>query len=432
MDHDEEVGRTVTRGEAAMAGSGGRIRMGRAALCAAVAATALTIGLIPLPARADDPVPVRAGAFTLDGAGYGHGIGMSQYGAYGAATQGRTYSQILSFYYPGTTLGTRSTTELIRVWLEGDADRDLRVRPSRGLAVSDDLGRSYTVPVGSAYREWRAVRSVDGYFKLQYLSSSGNWVTKGHPLSASAQRTWRFGNTAKLLTVRLTDGSYRELRGSVATFFYGSGTRTVNRLRVETYLRSVVPSEMPTSWSAHAVRAQAVAARTYAARLKSAAPTGASWDICDSVSCQVYRGHATTVGGTRTVHETSNGDAAVAATAGRIVTYQGTIALTQFSSSNGGHSAPGAFPYLKPQPDPYDAVVRPNSWTVTLTAAAVGRAYPTVGAVEQLQVLSRDGYGLFGGRVLSIRVTGSTGSVTVSGPDFRFALTLRSALFTVR
>jgi SpoIID/LytB domain protein len=357
---------------------------------------------------------------------------MSQYGAYGAAVRGLTWPEIVAFYYPGTARSTRSTTELIQVWLEGDQDRDLRVRPSARLRVSDDLGTTYTLPVGSRYRAWRAVRSVTGIFKLQYLSSSGSWVTKRHPLSASPRRTWRITNTAKVVEVRLTDGSSRELRGSVAVFFYGSATRTVNRLRVETYLRSVVPSEMPTSWPTQAVRAQAVAARTYAFRALAGPGPDPRWDICDSVSCQVYRGYAsTTPGGTRTVHETSGGDAAVSATAGRILTYGGAVALAQFSSSNGGHSARGDYPYLRPQPDPYDAVIRANTWTATLTAAAIAEAYPTVGEVRELRVLSRDGYGRYGGRVTSIEITGSTSSLTVTGPQFRFATRLRSTLFTI-
>ena len=391
------------------------------------------VTLAPIPAHADPPVPVGDdGEFSLSGAGFGHGIGMSQYGAYGAADIGRTWPEILAFYYPGTTRSTRSTTQLIQVWLEGDQDRDLRVRPSAGLRVSDDVGTTYTLPVGSRYRAWRAVRSVTGIFKLQYLDSLGAWVTKTHPLSASPSRTWRFTNTAKLVEVRLTDGSSREVRGSVAAFFYGSGTRTVNRLRVETYLRSVVPSEMPTSWPTQAVRAQAVAARTYAFRALAGAGTNPRWDICDSVRCQVYRGYAsTTPAGTRTVQETSSGDAAVAATAGRILTFGGTAALTQFSSSNGGHSAPGGYPYLRPQPDPYDAVIRPNTWTATLTAAAIAEAYPTIGEVLELRVLSRDGYGRYGGRVVSIEITGSTASVTATGPQFRFATGLRSTLFTI-
>jgi peptidoglycan hydrolase-like amidase len=145
----------------------------------------------------------------------------------------------------------------------------------------------------------------------------------------------------------------------------------------------------------------------------------------------VYQGYATTADGKRTVHETSLGNAAIAATAGKIITYNRTAALTQFSSSNGGHSAPGAYPYLKAQPDPYDDVIRPNTWSTTLSAAAIAEAYPSVGTVQQLQVVRRDGYGRFGGRVLAIDIVGSDASVTVSGPEFRFAVGLRSTLFTV-
>ena len=297
-------------GDAAMSEFRGRARLARAVVRAlGVLTVTVAVVLAPMPAYADPAVPIGDdGAFSLSGAGFGHGIGMSQYGAYGAAVSGRTWPEILAFYYPGTARSTRSTTELIQVWLEGDQDRDLRVRPSAGLRVSDNIGTTYTVPVGSGYRSWRAVRSVTGIFKLQYLDSSGSWVTKGHPLSASPSRTWRFTNTAKLVEVRLTDGSSAEVRGSVAVFFYGSGTRTVNRLRVETYLRSVVPSEMPTSWHTQAVRTQAVAARTYAFRALAGTGPDSRWDICAASAAGLSRLRQHHTSGTRTVHETTNGN----------------------------------------------------------------------------------------------------------------------------
>jgi stage II sporulation protein D len=76
-------------------------------------------------------------------------------------------------------------------------------------------------------------------------------------------------------------------------------------------------------------------------------------------------------------------------------------------------------------------VIQPNTWTATLSAAALAQAYPTVGEVRELRVLSRDGYGRYGGRVTSIEITGRVASVTVSGPQFRFATGLRSTLFTI-
>lgn len=409
-------------------------RLGGAVAGALSAFALILVGVVaPLPAAADTAVSPKSGVFTLSGRGHGHGWGMSQYGAYGAATKGLTWQQILAFYYTGTALATQSTTQQIRVWISADHDSDLHVVPASGLKVSSTGGGSYELPIG--YTAWRAVRPKSTLVLQYFSSSSGSWVTDSK--NTLAQGTWTFQNTAKIVKVRLTDGSYREFRGTVSVFLYGTGTRTVNRLAMEDYLKSVVPSEMPTSWHANAVRSQAVAARSFAARTKAGVASSAKWDVCDTVNCQVYKGYATTVGGTRTVHETSNGNAAVLATAGQIVKYGSEIALTQFSSANGGHSAPGSYPYLKAQPDPYDGVIKSQAWTKTLTTSAVAAAYPSVGTVKQLQVVARDGYGPYGGRVESIKIIGSTTSVTDTGSAFRFKVRtsddqpLRSTLFTI-
>lgn len=123
----------------------------------------------------------------------------------------------------------------------------------------------------------------------------------------------------------------------------GTGGRTINNVLLEDYVKGVVPAEMPTSWAANAVRAQAVAARSYAVRLQRFARYS-EYDICDTTACQVYGGMS---------RETSGGNAAVKATAGSIVTYRGVVALTQFASSNGGYSARGDYPYLAAHRDPY-------------------------------------------------------------------------------
>ncbi|GAA2106247.1 hypothetical protein GCM10009841_25710 [Microlunatus panaciterrae] len=404
-----------------------RLTRAVAALLGALILAALSV-LTVLPARADTAVSPKAGVFTLYGAGYGHGWGMSQYGAYGAATKGLTWQQIMAFYYPGTTLATRSVTATIRVWITEDTDNDLRVLPSSGLKVSDTNGHSYTMPTGTGYRAWRAV-VTSTTMKLQYRNADGDWVTRTTTLTPG---TWTFSNTAKIVKVWLTDGTYREFRGTVSGMRIGTTTsRTVNTLTMEQYLQSVVPSELPTSWHPEAVRSQAVAARTYAARLQASAATGATYDVCDTTACQVYKGYAITSGGVRTLQETAAGNAAVSATAGRYLAYGSTVALTQFSSSNGGYAAQGDYPYLPAHPDPYDAVIKPNTWTATLTTTAIAAAYPAVGTVRQLQVLSRDGYGRWGGRVESIKIIGSTTSQTVTGMAFRTKLALRSTLFTI-
>jgi len=390
-------------------------------------AALLTTSLLrPVPASADSAVSPRSGSFTISGAGWGHGWGMSQYGAYGAATKGLTWRQILAFYYQGTKLSQQASGYLIRVWITADNDGDLRVRPTAGLTLRDASGHSYLLPTGSRYRAWRVKRSGTGY-ALSYLNPDRVWVSQRTNLSAT---TWRFTNTAKIVKVVMPTGSVREYRGSVALIKWGTSGRTVNRLRMETYLKSVVPAEMPTSWSANAVRAQAVAARSYATKLKQWAGSR-PYDICDTTSCQVYRPYAVTYQGSRTVYETANGNAAITATARVIVTYNGVTALTQFSSSNGGHSAQGDFPYLAPRPDPYDGLIKSQSWSRSISTTTIARAWPAVGTVRQLQIITRDGDGRWGGRVEAMKIIGSVGTVSLSGLSFQRAFGLRSTLFTI-
>jgi SpoIID/LytB domain protein len=182
----------------------------------------------------------------------------------------------------------------------------------------------------------------------------------------------------------------------VALIKRGSGGRTINNALLEDYVKGVVPVEMPTSWAADAVRAQAVAARSYAVRLRDFR-TYSGFDICDTTACQVYGG----VG-----RETAAGNAAVKATAGKIVTYHGKVALTQFASSNGGYGAQGDYPYLAAHRDPYDGVIKSQAWRQTITASSIMRAWPSVGTVKQLQISSRDSAGAWGGRVKTIKIIG--------------------------
>lgn len=196
-------------------------------------------------------------------------------------------------------------------------------------------------------------------------------------------------------------------------------------------MRSVVPSEMPTSWAPDAVRAQAVAARSYAIRIRDFT-SYSGYDICDTTACQVYGGKATTTsGGMRIVRETAAGTAAAKATAGTIVTYDGQVALTQFASSNGGAMSSGGYPYLREKNDPYDGVVKSPAWSKTVTAKAVAHAYPSVGKVKQLKIMDRDGSGRYGGRVVTIKIVGSRTTLTVSGSGFQSKFRMRSSLYKV-
>jgi hypothetical protein len=128
--------------------------------------------LTAMPASADSGVAPRSGSFTIRGAGWGHGWGMSQYGAYGAARKGLSWKQILRFYYPGTQLKTMSSgTTKIKVWITADDDGSLRVLPASGLTVHDTAGYRYTVPTGSNYTSWRISRSGSEY-RLSYRTKA--------------------------------------------------------------------------------------------------------------------------------------------------------------------------------------------------------------------------------------------------------------------
>lgn len=341
---------------------------------------------------------------------------MSQYGAYGAARSGLNWRQILAFYYPGTQQVHQRPGTTIRVWITADHDSDLKVLPAPGLQVGDSSGHSYVLPTGQDYRAWRVSRSGRG-FALAHRTASGSWARQPVTLDTG---TWEFSDRAQLVTLSLPGGTHRVLRGRVGLVKRGSGGRTVNRLGMDDYVRGVVASEMPTSWLPDAVRAQAVAARSYAARLQAGART-AGYDICDTSSCQVYRGYAA---------ETRNGNAAVSATARTILRYGRAIALTQFASSNGGASARGGYPYLVAQPDPYDGIVASNRWTRTISAASVASSWPAAGSVQRLRITARDGSGPWGGRVTSITIVGARRNVHVTGSAFASRFGLRSRLFS--
>jgi SpoIID/LytB domain protein len=373
--------------------------------------------LTAMPASADSGVAPRSGSFTIRGAGWGHGWGMSQYGAYGAARKGLSWKQILRFYYPGTQLKTMSSGTKIKVWITADDDGSLRVLPASGLTVHDTAGHRYTVPTGSNYTSWRISRSGSEY-RLSYRTKSGHDVTKSTGLTTG---TWFFSTRSKMIKVVLPNGSERSYRGTVALIERRSGGRTVNSVLLEDYVRGVVPSELPTSWAAHAVRAQAVAARSYAVRLRDVGGYS-GFDICDTTACQVYGGLG---------RETRAGNAAVKATSGKIVTYRGKVALTQFASSNGGYRATGDYPYLSAHRDPYDGVIKSQAWTRTITASSISRAWPSVGTVKQLQITSRDGAGRWGGRVKTIKIIGSSRTTTVSGTTFEHMFSMRSSLYAI-
>ena len=266
------------------------------------------------------PVPAD-GVFRLIGAGWGHGRGMSQWGAYQAATEGATFSTILGFYYPGTTLAP-GPARRIRVLLTSDRGRDLvvRARPTLAIALGGGGARRLAgKPAGcrKAATSWRARATKSG---LRLSAYCGKWRT----VRTTSARTVTFSTRDGLVGTR--NGSLRRgYRGTVTAVRSGSrSVSVVNTVPLEQYLRTVVPAESSASWPREALRAQAVAARTYAAAEAGARSPG-SFDVYDSTRSQVYRAAFAYTRSWRVSarREFAATDAAIADTARLMVTVQG-------------------------------------------------------------------------------------------------------------
>jgi SpoIID/LytB domain protein len=387
----------------------------RLAVTLAVATAAVTTSAAP--ALADDTWTVpHSATITVDGHGYGHGKGLSQYGAQRAASLGRNYREILRYYYPHTRWGRAGGS--IRVWISRDLTNDVQVQARSGLtarrsgtSTSWDLARAKP-----RADRWRILPQGDSSSVLEYRSGGWHRFRKVHGLLEFAAH----GRPIRLYTA---DGStaYRGVLRSVPS---SPGNRiTVDVLPLETYLRGVVPAETYASaWEQQALRAQAVAARTYAVH-ERADRRAKVYDLCDTEACQAY-------GGATAEYPTT--DRAVQATARRILTYDGTPAFAQFTASSGGWTVDGGTPYLPARRDKWDSPRDPNhGWTVDFSDTELEDAWPSIGDLQQVDIAGRDGHGDWGGRAGTVTLTGSAGSVTMSGSDFAERLRLRSAWLTL-
>jgi SpoIID/LytB domain protein len=387
--------------------------------------TLFTAGLLTLtgilapvvaPASAMDGTDVwnvpRSATITIKGHGFGHGHGMSQYGAEGAARAGLGYREIADFYYPGTEWGT--STGRVTVLLTADTTDDLVVLPRPGLTVRDTAARDRVALPDNGARQWRVAVGDDGVNRVSYLTR--RW----HPWRV-LEGEGEFSAAGQPITL-VTPAGQSAYRGRLRVATAAGSRVTVNALSLENYLKGVVPLEIPASWSADAVRAQAVAARTYASYERQH-PRSPAYQLCDTSSCQVY-------GGYDAEYDASN--RAVDDTARRVLVFGGEPAFTQFGSSSGGWTAAGSMPYLTAKRDPYDGWSgNPvHSWSVQVDDARIERTWPAIGNLTRITVTSRDGNGDWGGRVRSLTLTGSARKVVVSGDTFRSLLGLRSTWVT--
>jgi stage II sporulation protein D len=352
-----------------------------------------------------------ASRLVISGAGFGHGVGMSQYGAMGYALQGADHAAILGHYYTGTQIAALGGTQDVRVLLKTAP----RILLSGAAAVA---GARALEPA----QTYTAIRGLSGGVSLR--SKSGRDLgTYRAPLAiiggpGGIQVHGRAQNG-------VTSGRYRgnlEIRPAAI-----GGVSAINALDLESYVRGGVGGEMPPSWPAEALRAQAVAARTYAL---ATTKDGDGFDQYADTRSQVYDG----ISG-----ETATTDAAVAGTKGEVVVFAGKPIVTYYFSTSGGrtenveNSFLGAAPapYLVSVDDPFDAASPRHRWVKRLTLGSAQRRLGKLlqGSLRQIRVLKRG----LSPRVVSAEVVGTGGTTEVSGPQLRskFGLFDTWARFTV-
>jgi SpoIID/LytB domain protein len=406
---------------------------------ASLVALASSVSLLPaMPARAGGPTPLPPDTILdIRGHGWGHARGMGQWGAKGMADDGSSYAQILDHYYqagpstsgsePLVAHGQRGNPT-IRVLVE--ASQDVIVTSVEPFRIRPHGATSALFTSGAANPFWRITYAGGDYRYARAAEWNGPWDT--------VHTDARYADILpgeRMLEVVRNSGTVRRYRGSItARWSTVDGMRAINNLPLEDYLRGVVPRESPSGWPAAALRAQSVAARTYAHRYRSASRAGGNtFDICGTTTCQVYEGNAgrSSPGGSLDDHEVASTDAAIAATEGEVLLYDSDPILAEYSSSTGGYTAPGSVPYQRAVPDPGDRVSPHHDWSKSLRVTEIEGHFPSIGRLVRIDVTDRNGYGEWGGRVLSLRLVGTDGTRELSGYGFQGEFGLRSSWFTI-
>jgi stage II sporulation protein D len=338
-------------------------------------------------------------ALSLKGHGWGHGVGLSQWGAYGFAQHGSTYGQILAHYYRGTELGKVPGPIQMRVLLVAGAPT-VQISSQAPFAVEDATGESHNLGAGPLTLRNGLRIKFDPDKPAKQLTGPLLFKAGAAPLSINGKR----------------------YRGALEVAVESGRLRVVNAVGLDAYLLGVVPSEVPSSWPAEALKAQAVAARSYA--LATRKPGGA-FDVYADVRSQVYGGLDA---------EKPETTAAVQSTSGQAVLYEGTVATTYFFSTSGGRTAsieeawPGSqpVPYLVSVPDPYDTASPHHSWAVSITASKLKAAFGLAGLPVDARVEAGRSH-----RVSRLVLTlAGGGRASIPGANVRTALGLRSTWFS--
>ena len=409
--------------------------LGPALACSFVLMVAFAIGPVPTALAATPPPPTAGGTqriqivpttVTFYGRGYGHGVGLSQYGARGRALAGQSAATILAHYYVGTAPAMVSASAPVRILVLAPI-KPTAAKPvilhGRGAPFTID-GISGTFPVGAKVAIWPSGTG----FAVQVNSSSGTLLRKATSTSQDIRlRSGADPGRIEVDTKPVADDTYR---GVIRLLGASSGVMAINEVGLDLYLRGVVPSEMPSSWPAEALKAQAIAARSYAE--EHVHPGTGSYDLFDDTRSQVYHG---------SLGETTATNAIVTATAGQVLKSGSAIINALYHSADGGATednenvftsstgqiVAGPASYLRGSSDrdpngvSYDATSPRASWhTATYTWAQLSVIFDadsrtSVGTLTSLD-LSDIGVS---GRPIRVVLTGSAGTKTVSSEIFR-------------
>jgi stage II sporulation protein D len=345
---------------------------------------AAAVAALSLPAGA-------AGKWVVPGKGYGHGVGMSQYGAFGFAKKGRSYKRILRHYYKGVEI-RQGSTRSVRVLLTTGLGSLRFTDASRACGKRLNPGRSYSFGLAGG--------------GVELNRSNGKRIKKcGNEGAASGSGPVRFAGV----------GAYR---GKLIARNVGGGLYAINKVGMQGYVQGVIPNEVPASWPKHALRAQAVAARSYGLASRVG---GNGYDLYDDTRSQVYGGRSS---------ETASTNRAAKATAGEVIKAGGGTATAFFFSTSGGQTENSEFVFAKPRSylksvrDPYDKRSPVHRWRASFSNSEMRSKLSGLfsGKLRRVKVL-RTGRSP---RIVRAKVVGSNGSTKVSGDTLRFRLGLRS------
>jgi stage II sporulation protein D len=317
---------------------------------------------------------------------------MSQYGAYGYAKHGKGYRFILGHYYTGTTIGTLQSPPIVRV-LVGVVGGDVGFSGATSACGRQlDGGRIY-----EAHRSGSGVKLRDG---------------SGRPLADCGRRLRAAGN-GRISIAGI--GTYRGALEVVATDRDAGSLNAIDAVPVDQYVKGVIANESPASWPQAELRAQAVAARSYALSVQVG---GNGFDLYDDTSSQVYKGVAS---------ETAATNAAADATRGQVLLYGGKVAQAYFSACSGGHTESvqnvffgPAIPYLVGVPDPYDYYCPLHSWTLRFSGPEISAKLGAYldGRLEKIVVTKRG----VSPRIVWARLYGTGGTSMIRGDQLESAL----------